>query len=97
MGNPSPLHRDPDHDGDDYGAFSDEDNVIISNWVQEIISQLERGVALSTDEVLREMQELLRGIQGGTDTIVKENVAIALAPVMEEHGLNSFGSDIYGW
>lgn len=94
----SPIHYVPDDDGDspDWGCFDDESNAKVSAFVQSAQQRIGSG-DLDRDELLSEMQEVLSGCNGGTDTIVKESVAIALSEAMEAAGLEPFGMDLYGW
>ncbi|MFW6061593.1 MAG: hypothetical protein ACOC93_02175 [Planctomycetota bacterium] len=99
MTRPSPIHRDPEEDGADYGCFSDEANTAVSQGVEQIAAQIDGGEITDGDSVIHAMQDLLTPWrrEGATDTVVKENVAQALAPHVESAGIEIDQMAIYGW
>jgi hypothetical protein len=95
---PSPLHRDPETDGDDYGCFSDGANREVARVVAEAIEGIGSGTLDDQDAIVDFVRRRLRAIgSGATDTIVKENVFQALWPAIEEAGIAFDHMVIYGW
>jgi hypothetical protein len=94
----SPLHRDPDDaDDNDFGLYTDEDNTAVANAVRDIQDAISNGDITTEDGVIDAMQSMLMGYDGGCDTIVKENVLLALRPYIEQRGISIAPNAIYGW
>lgn len=106
MAAPSPIHRDPDTDGDNYGcigARARDGNSEIARLVAEAIALVRVRECRSGDEVIGFLRFRLEQLErkyhcGACDTIVKENVVAALQPVMRRAGLEEIDEgDVYGW
>jgi hypothetical protein len=102
MSRPSPLHRDPDEDGGDFGCYGETpaEEAANNRLVAELVARLEEaclaGAYETYEDLVAELRAGLRRIPGGaTDTVVKENCALALEEVAE--GLPGDRMAIYGW
>ena len=95
---PSPIHRDPDLDGDDYGCFTDEANQQVAELVERVREAIESGDLDNAEAIVDEVKEGLQPIgQGATDTVVKENVFQALNTALCEADIRVGAAEIYGW
>jgi hypothetical protein len=95
---PSPLHRDPDQDGDYYGCFTDAANAKVAKVVEYAISGIRHGLLKDDEAVVSFVRAQLKTIgEGSTDTIVKENVFYALDEALSEAGIHIEARLIYGW
>ena len=96
---PSPLHRDPDEDGDDYGCFTDEANALVAQLVEDAAEQIGSGSLRTSRAVVAFVRDRLTRIHdaGATDTVVKENVFYALNDALSTAGIYVEPNAIYGW
>lgn len=93
---PTPLHRDPDHDGDDYGCFSAARNASVAALVASAEEKITSQEFTTVQELLRYVDIGLCGIgREATDTVVRENVYQALMPAVEKAEIDFEWSDIY--
>lgn len=106
MAAPSPIHRDPASDGDDYGClgrYAGEGNEAVGKLVAETVHRLKTGEFVDAEEVAQHVRVELQQISkrydcGSCDTIVKENVFAALQPLMAKSRLGEIQAvDLYGW
>lgn len=94
---PSPIHRDPEEDGDDYGCFTAAANEAVSAVVKHVKLHLRHHVLTTADEVVDYVRTRLRKIgEGACDTVVKENVFYALDEDLKKANI-AVGYEIYGW
>lgn len=94
---PSPLHRDPETDGDDYGVYTDENNAKVAGVVRDAIAAIKSGALHDSDDVIDFVRPRLERIPSACDTIVKENVFGALDEALSEAGIHIEPFAIYGW
>ncbi len=95
---PSPIHRDPEVDGDGYGCFTDEANAAVAELVQEVIEKIDTLELTDGDAVVKFVKPRLKAVRNGaTDTVVKENVFQALDEAMTQNGIRVEAMDLYGW
>jgi hypothetical protein len=103
---PSPIHRDPDRDGDNFGCIGRQaakGNLVVYRLVNEVIRRLKSGEFKNGDEFFDFVQCKLEHIDsqydcGICDTIVKENMFAALRPACIDAGLRDIDwKCIYGW
>ncbi len=96
---PSPLHRDPIEDGDDYGCFTDEANAMVAQVVEDAIEHTGSGTLGDGRAVVAFVRSRLTKIHGAgaTDTVVKENVFYALDEALSAAGIRIEPYAIYGW
>jgi hypothetical protein len=103
---PSPIHRDPDLDGDDYGCVgrnARKANAAIAKLVTESRDRLNAGEFGDGDELVYFVRARLERLSkqydcGSCDTIVKENVFAALHDAVEKAGIEPIEQiEIYGW
>jgi hypothetical protein len=95
---PSPLHRDPDQDGDDYGGIEPEVNAKIAEVVLNTINGIRLGMLEDAEDVVEYVKARLRAIgRGATDTIVKENVFYDLDRALSDAGIHIEAKLLYGW
>ena len=95
---PSPLDRDPEVDGDDYGCCDDEGNAQVAMLVDDLIDQIATGSFHDGDDLIEVMRRGLKSIgDEATDTIVKENVRNTLLEAVDRAALRVNWGGIYGW
>lgn len=103
---PTPLHRDPENDGDDFGCVgrrARSGNRAVARLVESVGAHLRAGEFTEAIDVVSFVSEELEAIEdkydcGCCDTVVKENVFAALMETMNSAGINDFDSTtIYGW
>lgn len=106
MAAPTPIHRDPDADGDDYGCVgpnAEDGNSAVAELVADVRHLLNAGTLGDAEEILSVVRTRLEEIDeecdcGSCDTIVKENVFAALHDAVESAGLEPIDQIlIYGW
>ena len=106
MAAPTPIHRDPDADGDDYGCIgrnAKKGNVAIAKFVTEVCDRLSDGEFEDGEELIDFVREHLAYLDnlydcGSCNTVVKENVFCALQSAVESAGLEDVDpKQIYGW
>ncbi|HEY1683911.1 MAG TPA: hypothetical protein VGG19_04035 [Tepidisphaeraceae bacterium] len=106
MRKPSPIHRDPTTDGDDYGCIgrtAKKGNRAVAELVESIKRDLHLRCLADGSELIEQVRLHLEEIDrrydcGACDTIVKENVLFALADAIADAGLSDFSPmQIYGW
>jgi hypothetical protein len=106
MAAPTPIHRDPDLDGDDYGCIGRnkrKGNAAIAALVLDARRSLMAGAFADADEVVDFIRAGLEEILyrygcGSYDTIVKENVFAALHDAVDETAIGRVDRrQIYGW
>lgn len=94
---PSPLHRDPDVDPNDWGVYTKRANRQISLLVQTTIALIESGQLTNGADVVDHVRTALQQIPAAADTIVKENVFLALEDALSTAGVFLEPMAIYGW
>lgn len=94
---PSPLHRDPNSDDQDYGCFTARANQRVARVVARTRTLIVSGQLTTGESVVDYVRGRLRKIPSATDTIVKENVFHALAADMNAADLYFDWLTIYGW
>ena len=95
---PSPIHRDPERDGDDYGCFTKRANRRVAAGVRRIEKMLREGDIKDEDSLVECAQDILKNISAeATDTIVKENFFFAIADAIKAAGFDFDPMRIYGW
>jgi hypothetical protein len=105
MSAPSPIHRDPDKDGEDYGCvgrYAAQGNAAVSRLVEDVIAQLDEGELCGGEAVVAFMRTELEGISsryncGCCDTVVKENAFYAIDEALTKAGIAIDSMTIYGW
>lgn len=106
MAAPTPIHRDPDADGDDYGCVgrsARRANAAVAALVARAQRELAAGTFDDPDALIDFVHSGLTGLAarydcGSCDTIVKENVFAALHEAARSAGLEPIHpSSIYGW
>ena len=106
MAAPTPIHRDPDADGDDYGCVGRDAakaNRAVASLVSEVCRRLAAGGFGKSDRVLEFVRARLEEIEsehdcGCCDTLVKENVFAAVHDAVTNAGLKPIDQRaIYGW
>lgn len=92
---PTPIHRDPEHDGEDYGCFTDEANAKVAAVVATAEQKIRDEFSYAA-ELIQFVHSHLKGIgDGAGDTVVLENVFQALLPVLNDVGIHLSWPDIY--
>lgn len=106
MAAPTPIHRDPDVDGDDYGCVglnARKANAAIAYLVADMRIRLRARKFGNTDELVNFVRSRLKQFSdlyrcGSCDTIVKENVFAALHEAIEKSGLEGVDQmELCGW
>ncbi len=105
MSAPSPIHRDPEVDGDDYGCLgrnAARGNTAIAKLVADACSGLSAGVFLDGEELIAFVRRRLTALAnrydcGCCDTIVKENIFAAIYNSIRAAGIKVDQKQIYGW
>ena len=106
MARPTPIHRDPDIDGDDFGCIGSQaskGNRAVARLVGDTRAHIRAGDFFEGGDILSFVREGLEQIAerfncSCCDTVVKENVFAALADAMESAEISDFDQmEIYGW
>ena len=106
MAAPTPIHRDPDADGDDFGCVgrgAKTGNVAIVTLLTEARRLLDARTFAETDALVEFLQLRLEELEaecdcGCCDTVVKENIFATLHDAVENAGLEPIDqAAIYGW
>lgn len=97
MATRSPLHRDPETDGDDYGCIPKTGNKHVAKIVRDAVTAIESGALSTSDDVIDFVRPRLERVPSGCDTIVKENVFQALDEALAAAGIHIESMAIYGW
>jgi hypothetical protein len=105
MAAPTPIHRDPEVDGDDYGCVGRNrarGNAAVAKLVADAADQLKAGGFADGGELFSFVHAQLKQLEerhacGSCDTIVKENIFAALGQAMAKAGIEIDQMDLYGW
>jgi len=106
MARPSPIHRDSDADGDDFGCVGrnrKRGNKEVARLVGSAETRLAAGDFEDGDDLIEFIRSELELVSarydcGCCDTVVKENVFAALADVITGSKIPGFDQlEIYGW
>jgi hypothetical protein len=105
MAAPTPLHRDPNADRNDYGCLgrnAAKANSAIANLVSVACDQLNARDFEDGEDLLDFVRAHLKALDkqydcGSCDTTVKENVFAALGDAMAKAGVEIDQMDLYWW